>query len=452
MRTTERSKMVFVLLIVMAMVLAACGDSSSDTTTTAAAGDDEPTATTSAPTETTEAMTEETDAPMAEGEPIIIGSTLALTGFLSPTAAIHKVAGELFVEQLNESGGLLGRPVEWVVLDDESVPDQAAALYERLITEDEVDLLVGPYGTGTITAGMAVAQRYGYVFPQHTGSLTYACNYECQFPAWPTGRYPNLTTPNLVYDALESTGTPPETIGFVINQVPGTVFVAQGYADGEGDDLTGAVQIAEERGYEVVLDVQFPSNISDWGPIAAQVRDADPDFLYVGALGVDGPNLIAAMDALDYRPGGMFFQWPAPGPLLGADAEGAMSVTAFEPHPPFTDNAKYAAVAEAFSEAAAEAGIPYTAMETQASASWAAWEILVNGVEGAGSLDNGAVCDYLVNNEIETIFGGVDFDADQSNYYGDLSFVKQIQDGDWWVVYPEEFAAPGRSVQYSPGG
>ena len=441
MRTSERNRFGLVLAIIMAMVLAACGDSASEDTD---AGDT--TETTSGPTETTTATTE---AP--SGDPIVIGSTLALTGFLSPTAAIHRVAGELFVEQLNENGGLLGRPVEWLVLDDESAPDQAAALYERLITEDEVDLIIGPYGTGTITAGMAVAQRYGYVFPQHTGSLTYAFDYECQFPAWPTGRYPNLTNPNLVYDALESTGTPPETIGFVINQFPGTVFVAYGYADGEGDDLTGAVQIAEERGYEVVLDVQFPSNISDWGPIAAQVRDADPDFLYVGALGVDGPNLIAAMDALDYRPDGMFFQWPAPGPLLGANADGAMSVTAFEAHEPFTDDPEYAAVAEAFSEAAAEAGIPYTAMETQASASWAAWEILINGVEGAGSLDNGDVCDYLVNNEINTIFGAVDFDADQSNYYGDLSFVKQIQDGDWWVVYPEEFAAPGRSIQYSPG-
>lgn len=453
MRTAERTRFGLVLMIVMAMIIAACGEDSSDDTD---AGDDQPTATTAAqvddtPSEdTTDDTTDDTEAP--SGEPIVIGSTLALTGFLSPTAAIHRVAGELFVEQLNESGGLLGRPVEWVVLDDESVPDQAAALYERLITEDEVDLIIGPYGTGTITAGMAVAQRYGYVFPQHTGSLTYAFNYECQFPAWPTGRYPNLTNPNLVYDALESTGTPPGTIGFVINQFPGTVFVADGYADGEGDDLTGAVQIAEERGYDVVLNVQFPSNTSDWGPIAAQVRDADPDFLYVGALGVDGPNLIAAMDALDYRPAGMFFQWPAPGPLLGANAEGSMSVTAFEAHPPFTDDPKYAAVAEAFSEAAAEAGIPYTAMETQASASWAAWEILVNGVEGAGSLDNGEVCDYLVNNEIETIFGPVDFDADQSNYYGDLSFVKQIQDGDWWVVYPDEFAAPGRTIQYSPGG
>src|SRR5690606_41594202 len=100
------------------------------------------------------------------------------------TAAIHKVAGDLFVERLNASGGLLGRPVEWRVLDDESVADQAAALYERLITEDGVDLIMGPYGTGAIAAAIQVAERYGYVYPQHTGSLTYAFGYECHFPSW----------------------------------------------------------------------------------------------------------------------------------------------------------------------------------------------------------------------------------------------------------------------------
>ena len=54
------------------------------------------------------------------GEPIVVGSTLSLTGAFAATGAIHQIAGELFIEQLNASGGLLGRPVEWTVLDDES--------------------------------------------------------------------------------------------------------------------------------------------------------------------------------------------------------------------------------------------------------------------------------------------------------------------------------------------
>src|ERR1700741_4114906 len=84
------------------------------------------------------------------GQPVRIGSTLALTGPLSATAQIHKLVGEIYVEQLNKRGGLLGRPVEWVVKDDQSKPDLARTLYERLITVDKVDLLIGPYATGAI--------------------------------------------------------------------------------------------------------------------------------------------------------------------------------------------------------------------------------------------------------------------------------------------------------------
>src|SRR5258708_9355967 len=74
------------------------------------------------------------------GQPIRIGSTLALTGPLGPTALLHKIAGEVYVEELNRSNGLLGRPVEWIVLDDQSKPEVTRSLYEKLITVDKVDL------------------------------------------------------------------------------------------------------------------------------------------------------------------------------------------------------------------------------------------------------------------------------------------------------------------------
>ena len=68
------------------------------------------------------------------GQPIRIGSTLALTGPLSATALTHKLVGEIYVEQLNKRGGLLGRRVEWIVKDDQSKPDLARTLYEQLVT------------------------------------------------------------------------------------------------------------------------------------------------------------------------------------------------------------------------------------------------------------------------------------------------------------------------------
>jgi branched-chain amino acid transport system substrate-binding protein len=133
--------------------------------------------------------------------------------------------------------------------------------------------------------------------------------------------------------------------------------------------------------------------------------------------------------------------------LVAPNSEGAFSVATFEPHAPFTDDPEAAEIAQQFSEAAGGAGLPYTAFETQASVSWVAWQVLVAGVEGAGSLDQDAICDYLINNPIDTLLGTIDFNPDEQNYYGDLSVVKQIQNGEWIVVYPAGVALPGSSPQ-----
>ena len=84
------------------------------------------------------------------GKPVRVGGTLSLTGFLAQTAVIHKIASELMVEEINSRNGLLGRPVEYVLLDDQSKPEVARSLYEKLITVDKVDLIQGPYATAPI--------------------------------------------------------------------------------------------------------------------------------------------------------------------------------------------------------------------------------------------------------------------------------------------------------------
>ena len=116
------------------------------------------------------------------GAPIRIGSTLALTGPLAPTALIHKIAGEIYVEQLNRGTGLLGRPVEWVLFDDQSKPDVTRSLYEKLITVDKVDLIMGPYATSGILAAMGVAQRYQKMIIHHSFGMPHLANYEMHFP------------------------------------------------------------------------------------------------------------------------------------------------------------------------------------------------------------------------------------------------------------------------------
>jgi branched-chain amino acid transport system substrate-binding protein len=200
----------------------------------------------------------------------------------------------------------------------------------------------------------------------------------------------------------------------------------------------------------VVLDVDFPLTINDWGPIATPVRDADPDFIFLGGLGLNANGLIEALQAIDYQPRGFFVLWPAAGPLLalGDASEGVMSVTLFEEHEPFLDNPGADEMVEKFHEGATEAGLGYTAVETQASVSWASWQVLTTAVKETGSLDQDVLADWLHNNTVQTVIGPVSFDAGNQNYGPDLQKIKQVQNGDWVVVYPADFAKEGASVEY----
>ena len=378
------------------------------------------------------------------GEAIVIGSTLSLTGAFGATGVIHKIVGEQFVEQLNANGGLLGRPVEWTVLDDESDQAKVAQLYERLISQDEVDLIMGPYATPNILSAMAVAERYNYVLPQHTAVIAPLMTYDCQFPAWSIGEKPNEYVPSLVFDALASLPNAPKKIAVVANQNGSTDFVANGLPDDPNDP--SVANVATSRGLEVVATIQYPPTTTDWGPIAAQVRDANPDFVFNSAIGVDTVNLIQAMEQLSYRPPLMFSLFPAPGPLLGVGeaAEGVMSVSLFESNEPLLEAAgpDVRAIVEDYQAAAKAEGLPYSAWETQATASWNAWEILVSGVKAANSLEHEAICSSLSANGADTTFSGhLTFDANANNFWAPNQLLKQIQDGDWVAVWPADRAA-----------
>jgi branched-chain amino acid transport system substrate-binding protein len=98
------------------------------------------------------------------------------------------------------------------------------------------------------------------------------------------------------------------------------------------------------------------------------------------------------------------------------------------------------------------AGLPYTAFETQATASWNTWEILTGGVEGAGSLDHQEICAYLTASGVQTTFSGsLTFDPAVNNFWPSNQGIKQIQGGDWVMVWPPERSAgpiqpPGRRL------
>jgi branched-chain amino acid transport system substrate-binding protein len=376
-------------------------------------------------------------------EPIVVGSTLSLTGAFAATGAIHQLAGEMYVERLNEDGGLMGRQVEWTVLDDESDQAQVTQLYERLVSQEQVDLLMGPYATPNILSAVAVAERHGYVLPQHTAVIAPLLTYECQFPAWSIGTEPNVYVPEQLFDAVESLPEPPQTVAIVTNETGSTDFIGYGSPDDDSDP--GFVSIAEDRGYDVVAEIRYPPTTTDWAPIAAEIRNADPDLVVNNGLGVDPVNLVQAMDQLNYQPPLMFSLFPAPGPLLGLGpvAERMLSVSIFEGSESTAEDYgdEAAEIVDDFEQRATEAELPYTAFETQAAASWNAWEILTQGVENAESLEQQDVCDALHEEGAETTFSGaLEFDPEQNNFWESTQGIKQIQDGTWVMVWPSDQA------------
>jgi branched-chain amino acid transport system substrate-binding protein len=366
------------------------------------------------------------------GKPVRVGGTLSLTGFLAQTAVIHKIASEIMVEDINSRNGFLGRPVEYVLLDDQSKPDVARSLYEKLITVDKVDLIQGPYATAPILAAMGVAQRYGKVIIQSSMGIPKLQTYDMAFPATPFGPEPDKTYPNVILDAMASLPTPPKNMVILTSKFPSAQFMAQGMKTE-----------AEKRGVKVPLYLEYEAGNRDFGAIAARVKEANADFLWVGSLGLESNQILEALRKLDYTPKGSFHLYPAPGPLaLSPDGNLAWSSTFLEPDEPFMSRPGVAKIAAAYKERATKANLPYPLIDAQAAGMVSEWQILEQGVNGAKSLEDKQIAAFLKKNVVNTIYGPLKFDG-LYNHGAPAQLIRQVQNKHWKVVWPKEFAAPG---------
>jgi ABC-type branched-subunit amino acid transport system substrate-binding protein len=366
------------------------------------------------------------------GTPVKIGSTLSLTGPLSSTALIHKLVGEIYVEELNKKNGLLGRPVEWVVKDDQSKPDIARTLYEQILTVEKADLLLGPYATANILSAMGVAQRYGKVLIHHSFGIPSFAKYDMQFATFPMGATPEVSTPSMVFDALANSPKPPKTIAIVTSKFPSVHFLS-----------VGAREVAKKKGLTEVLYLEWEFGNRDFGAIAGRLKEAKPDMIWGGVIALEGNMLLDAMKKIDYRPPMMMHLYAAPGPMLkNPDAKNALSVTMFEQHAPMMGNPGAMEFSKLFNERAIKAGLPETQIEVQAAVSLAAWQTLESAITATKSLDDKILAAWLKKNTVKTIVGNLRFDG-VNNYGDDLTKLKQLQNGEWVIVWPTTFAKPG---------
>jgi len=366
------------------------------------------------------------------GKPVRVGGTLSLTGFLAQTAVIHKIASEIMVEEINSRDGFLGRPVEFILLDDQSKPDVARSLYEKLITVDKVDLIQGPYATAPILAAMGVAQRYGKVMIQSSMGIPKLQTYDMAFPATPFGPEPDKSYPNVILDAMATLSPAPKTMVILTSKFPSAQFMAQGMR----------VE-AEKRGVKVPLYLEYEAGNRDFGAIAARVKEANADFLWVGSLGLESNQILEALRKLDYKPKNSFHLYPAPGPLaLSPDGNLVWSSTFLEPDEPFMSRPGMKKIAELYKERATKANLPYPIIDAQAAGMVSEWQILEQGVNGAKSLEDKQIAAWLKKNVVNTIYGPTKFDG-LYNHGAPAQLIRQVQNKEWKVVWPKDLAAPG---------
>jgi branched-chain amino acid transport system substrate-binding protein len=376
---------------------------------------------------------------LAQGakQPIRVGSTLALTGPLSQTAAIHKIAAEIAVDHVNRNGGLLGRPVEHVLYDDQSQPGVARTLYEKLITVDKVDLLLGPYATAGILAAMAVAQRYGKVMIQPSLGIPNLSTYDMMFGSSPISSDPGTYVSTLVFDAASNGGPPPKSIAIITSKFPSSQFYAK-----------AAQALAEKRGVRIALYLEYEFGTRDFGSIASRVKDADADLVYGGMLGVEPVQFLSTAKTLGYVPKQHFYFAPSLGQLAESpEATNALSIAYIDEDLPYINYRGVKEFIKDFDARAAKANLPYPHVELQCATQYAAWQILAAAVEGSGSLDDKTIADWLKKNEVDDLFGRLNFKGAYNTTTNDLSKIGQLQNKKWVTVWPKEFATPGYSIK-----
>src|SRR5439155_11942207 len=132
-----------------------------------------------------------------------------------------------------------------------------------------------------------VAERYDKLIVHHTFGIPNMATYERQFPAWSLRHEPQVTSPDKVRDALAPSPNPPKTIAIVTSKFPSVHFMS-----------LGAREVAKKRGVKEVLFLEWDFGNRDYGPIAARVKDAKPDLVWIGDIGLEGNMLLDAMQKI----------------------------------------------------------------------------------------------------------------------------------------------------------
>jgi branched-chain amino acid transport system substrate-binding protein len=339
-------------------------------------------------------------------DPIRIGMSMALTGGVAPIGKQVLTALQIWRDDVNAKGGLLGRPVELVFYDDQSNPANVPQLYTKLIDVDKVDLVIGPYATNMVAPAIPVLMQHKMTT---IGILANAANsrfhYDQYFSMLPTGPEPQKAFAYGFFELAAAATPRPKTVAIVAADAE----FAQNAADGARQS------IKEIGGFDLVLDQKYPPTTTDYTPIMRAVQALNPDIVYVAAYPPDSVGIIRASNEVGLTPkmfGGTFIGLLV-SPIkaqLGPLANGIVNNEVFLPAPslvfPGTKEllAKYQAAAQA--QGLDPVGWAFPPL------GYAAGQVLAQAVEGTKSLDHAKIADYMRSHTFSTVVGNIAFGKD----------------------------------------
>lgn len=356
--------------------------------------------------------------PFRTDPPIRIGATLSETGAYSAQGLAARNGYLLFQDHINEQGGILGRKVRFIIYDDKSDTDTAAALYEKLITEDGVDLVMGPYGSTLTEAVAPVTERHRKVMISPLAASGFI---------WDKGHrylFMQLTPAELFLGGLIEMA-----YGYGLRKVA-IIYEDEHFPAEEG---AGAAELVKEKGMDLVVRETYPPGTDDFSALLEMIREAGADVLGMSALSTDDYiALVRQMKELDINVK-MFGSAASSDQFqeeLGDAAEYAYGLLLWDKGLPYPG-------IEEFTEAyRAEFNMEPT---LHAAGAYGGCRVFAEATERAGTLDSELIREELFKLETQTIFGK--FSVDERGYQvANRGVFIQWQDGEKVVVWPEEFA------------
>ena len=376
----------------------------------------------------------------ADAEKIIyLGAAVSETGRFSREGKDTRQGYLVWLDWVNnEYGGIkVGDErykVEIVMYDDEGDPDTAARLVEKLINEDRVDFLLGPYSSFLTQSASAIAEKYGKIMIEGNGSAETL--FERGFQNLFAVLTPAVDYTRTALQLLADIGAKTVVIAYEDTAFPTSV------AD-------GAQRWAAEYGLEVLGVETYPVNVADVSGIMSKFKELEPDIFVGGGHFNDAILFIRAAKELDFNPKAMVITVGPSNPKLieevGADAEYVIGPTQWEASMSYADDyfgtaAEYAARYEKMW------GEPPTYQAAESTATALALHI---AIEQAASLDTDAVRTALRSLDVVTFYGPINFDERGRNAGKPMGAI-QIQDGEILVVAPNNAAIAGLNYPAPP--